>query len=265
LPVHARLGPQPAQRAVLGDADRARAHAQCQAGLLGRHADGDPQQEDLALLVGQPLQQRASQVRLARPDRQRLGPLRGVGVIGQLRDRRGPPGRGPMDVGDLARRDRVDEGLERHALVAIRRKRGEHRDAHLLRRVVRRALVAGAVAQPSSRVAVHESAYGDQEALGRVRVSAQGMGGESTQVGACGGGIRHRCDRAECPRRYTLYVGHSRPIARPSRPDPGLTRWTAATWRYGLTESLLLRTRHVSSLITPREHAPDGNRRRRPA
>ena len=188
---------------MLGDPDRAGAQVQRSAGLLGRQPDGHPQQQDLALLVGQGLQQAAGQVGVARPHGQRLG---AVGQVDRVRDvghGRRPPAGGPVHVGQLAGRDRVDEGLERHALVPIARQGRQHRDAHLLRRVVSGAVVAERTTEAGADVAVHHPAHRPQQVLGRCRVPTQRLGHQTPQIRPDDDGVDRRCHRGGSARRYT--------------------------------------------------------------
>jgi hypothetical protein len=118
-----RCGKRPKlrQRTVLRDPNRDRRHAKDRSGLFGRHADSNPQDEQLALRRRELSQQEACQLRIAATDDVIL---RSGGVVGsilqlavKLRRTRG----GPLGVGHLVCSNTEDECLERTAFVTVAR------------------------------------------------------------------------------------------------------------------------------------------------
>src|ERR1700731_2212270 len=131
------FGLEPGQRPVLGHADRSRRAADGGGGLLGGQADDHAQDQDLALLGRQDLEQlvhSADRIGLdgpllrARVERPALGHrLGGVGTV---------TSGGPVRVGDLVGRDAVQECQERTSPLPIAGQRRDGGQAPLLSHVV---------------------------------------------------------------------------------------------------------------------------------
>src|SRR6185437_9777341 len=128
---------QPLKRPMLGHPDRTRGAAHSGGGLLGGQPDDNPQDQDLALLGRQDLEQfvhPGDRIRLdgqlfrARVDRPAFGNR--FGGICEIAPR------GPMGVGDLVGRDAVQECQERTSPVPISRQRRYGGQANLLSHVI---------------------------------------------------------------------------------------------------------------------------------
>jgi hypothetical protein len=155
---------------VLGDADRPGGHPEGGGGLVGAHADGDAQGEDLALLCRQLLHERHRGRGVVAHDGQGLGRGPVVGAVGQVRHGRGCAHRGALGVGELARGDRVDEGLEGQAALLVGRQGRHDSHAHLLRDVLGSVLGAEAAEADAGVPQSHVPDTG-QEHLARVGVT----------------------------------------------------------------------------------------------
>ena len=84
-----RDGAQPGERSVLSDSHRARRHAECVTGLLGRQPGQDPEHEKLALIHRESGQQGAGPLCLEVSDSRLFRSWPVVGAVGQIlgRDR----------------------------------------------------------------------------------------------------------------------------------------------------------------------------------
>jgi len=106
---------------MLRDPNRYRRHAQNGPGLLRRHTDGNPQDEQLALGRRKLSQQGAGELRIAAAYDVVLRSGRVVGPILQLAVKLRRTRRGPLGVGHLVCSDTEDERLERAAFVTVAR------------------------------------------------------------------------------------------------------------------------------------------------
>ena len=123
---------------MLRDAHRSRRGTDRSRGLLRRHPERHPEHEDLALRVGQLVEQPAQLAGQLGAQRVLLGPLGRVRRVGDL-DVEIPaaPGGRPVRVDHLVRGDAVHERQERLALEPVPGQARQHGETHLLRDVVR--------------------------------------------------------------------------------------------------------------------------------
>src|SRR3954465_12785165 len=105
-----------------------------------------------------------------------------------------------LRVGDLVRRDPVDEGLERLAFVPVPRQGRQYGDGHLLSHVVRGVVGAGETGEARPAQAMDRPVDGAEQGLDGLCVPLDRAGGEPLHIGRAVLRSDYRAMRPPCYR-----------------------------------------------------------------